>query len=361
MRCVPSHRPPQPRRRRGREPKGGLTVGPSSGAQQPLRASIAAPSPAAAPTPERRVGEGEAPRRPAPGREEGGSRTWDSEKLAAARRRERGAMAQRGLWPEVQDTCTSLGLLLAAVLLAGAARVLARKQLQRPLVHAFVLELLATWQLCCCTHELQLLGEQELLHPTWPLILVYFFSLLHGLTLVGTASNPCSVLMQMLLGGMSAEMGAARLLAQLLGALGGRFCMGALWGLGLTKYHDGGRSFVCRNPIQVDLSKAVIAEALCSFIFHSALLHFQEVRTKLRIHLLAALITFLVYAGGSLTGAVFNPALALSLHFQCFDEEFIRFFIVYWLAPSLGILLMILMFSFFLPWLYNNRTSSKKE
>lgn len=40
--------------------------------------------------------------------------------------------------------------------------------------------------------------------------------------------------------------------------------------------------------------------------------------------------------GGSLTGAIFNPALALSLHFKCFDEAFLQFFIVYWLAPSLG-------------------------
>ncbi|XP_022449607.1 aquaporin-11 isoform X1 [Monodon monoceros] len=269
--------------------------------------------------------------------------------------------ALRGLWPEMQDTCISLGLMLSIVLFMGLARVVTRQQLNRPTAHAFILEFLATFQLCFCTHELQLLSEQEPLHPTWPLTLTYFFSLVHGLTLVGTSSNPCGVMMQMMLGGMSAETGAMRLLAQLIGALCSRYCMGALWSLGLTKYHVSERSFACRNPIQVDLPKAVIIEAVSSFIFHSALLHFQEVRTKLRIHLLSALITFLVYAGGSLTGAVFNPALALSLHFKCFDEAFLQFFIVYWLAPSLGILLMILMFSFFLPWLYNNHTINKKE
>lgn len=270
--------------------------------------------------------------------------------------------ALRALWSEMQDTCTSLGLMLSVVLLAGLARVVARQQqLHRPMAHAFVLEFLATLQLCCCTHELLLLSEQEPAHPTWPLTLIYFFTLVHGLTLVGTSSNPCGVMMQMMLGGMTPEMGAVRLLAQLIGALGSRYCIGALWSLGLTKYHVSERSFACKNPIQVDLPKAVIVEALCSFIFHSALLNFQEVRPKLRIHLLAALITFLVYAGGSLTGAVFNPALALSLHFKCFDEAFLQFFIVYWLAPSLGILLMILMFSFFLPWLYNNHTINKKE
>lgn len=205
--------------------------------------------------------------------------------------------ALRGLWPEVQDTCTSLGLLLSIVLSVALARGVLRQQMHRPVAHAFVLEFLATFQLCCCTHELQLLSEQEPAHPTWALTLIYFFSLVHGLTLVGTSSNPCGVMMQMMLGGMTPEIGAMRLLAQLIGALCSRYCIGALWSLGLTRYHVSERGFACRNPIQVDLPKAVITEAICSFIFHSALLHFEEVRTKLRIHLLAALITFLVYSG----------------------------------------------------------------
>ncbi|XP_006882992.1 PREDICTED: aquaporin-11 [Elephantulus edwardii] len=265
------------------------------------------------------------------------------------------------LRPEVQDTCISLLLLLLLVVSMGLARVLARRQLHSPRVHAFVLEFLATFQLCCCTHELQLLSEQDPAHPTWPLALVYFFSLVHGLTLVGTASNPCGVMMQMMLGDMSPELGAMSLLAQLMSALCSRYCIGALWSLGLTKYHVSERTFACRNPIHVDLPKAVIIETLCSFVFHSALLHSQEIRAKLRIHLLSALITFLVYAGGGLTGAVFNPALALSLHFKCFDEAFPQFFIVYFLAPSLGILLMALMFNFFLPWLHGNHIINKRE
>lgn len=197
----------------------------------------------------------------------------------------------------MQDTCTSLGLMLSIVLSVALARAVLRQHMHRPVAHAFVLEFLATFQLCCCTHELQLLSEQEPAHPTWALTLIYFFSLVHGLTLVGTSSNPCGVMMQMMLGGMTPEIGAMRLLAQLIGALCSRYCIGALWSLGLTRYHVSERGFTCRNPIQVDLPKAVIIETICSFIFHSALLHFQEVRTKLRIHLLAALITFLVYAG----------------------------------------------------------------
>uniref|UniRef100_A0A8C0WDJ2 Aquaporin-11 n=1 Tax=Castor canadensis TaxID=51338 RepID=A0A8C0WDJ2_CASCN len=202
-----------------------------------------------------------------------------------------------GLRSEVLDTCTSLALMLTVVLCMGLARVVARQQLHRPVAHAFVLEFLATFQLCCCTHELQLLSHQDPAHPTWTLTLIYFFSLVHGLTLVGTSSNPCGVMMQMMLGGMAPEMGAMRLLAQLVSALFSRYCIRALWSLGLTKYHFSERSLACKNPIHTDLSKAIITEAICSFVFHSALLHSQEVRSKLRIHLLAALITFLAYAG----------------------------------------------------------------
>ncbi|XP_012869473.1 PREDICTED: aquaporin-11 [Dipodomys ordii] len=269
--------------------------------------------------------------------------------------------AAQGRWPEVRDTLASLGLLLAVVLLSGLARVVARQQRHRPRVHAFTLEFLATFQLCCCTHELQLLGAQESARPSWMLTLIYFFSLVHGLTLAGTSANPCAVMMQMLLGGMSPEMGAVRLSAQLLSALCSRYCVSTLWSLGLTEHHFTERSLACKNPIHTDVPKAVVTEAICSFIFHSALLHSQEVSSKLRIHLLAALITFLAYAGGSLTGALYNPALALSLHFMCFDEAFHQFFVVYCLAPSLGILLMISMFNFFLPWLHNSGTANKKE
>ncbi|XP_004869723.1 aquaporin-11 isoform X2 [Heterocephalus glaber] len=227
-----------------------------------------------------------------------------------------------GLRPELRDSCASLGLMLSVVLFMGLARSIVRKELHRPAAHAFILEFLATFQICCCTHELLLLSEQDSAHPTWTLTLIYFFSLVHGLTLVGTSSNPCSLMMQVMLGGMSPEMGATRFLAQLLSALCSRYCMRALWSLGLTQYHFNERSFTCHNPIHADLAKAVITEAMCSFIFHCALLYFQEVRAKLRIHLLAALITFLAYA---------------------------------------GVLLMILMFSFFLPWLHNSQTINKKE
>lgn len=212
-------------------------------------------------------------------------------------------------WPEVRDTGASLGLMLSAVLLVGAARVLVRRQVSpKPALHAFLQELLATFQLCLCTQELQALGEQEPQHPTWALTLVYFFSLVHGLTLGGTSNNPCGVLLQTLLGDLQPTTGLLKLAAQLAGALGSKLCMAGLWGLGLARFHDSGRGFVCRSPVRVDVAKAFLVEGLCSFIFHSALLHFHEVHAKLRVHLLSALITFLVYAGGWCAHTCNTPA-----------------------------------------------------
>lgn len=41
-------------------------------------------------------------------------------------------------------------------------------------------------------------------------------------------------------------------------------------------------------------------------------------------------------SGGNLTGAIFNPALAFSLHPHCFYDRFLTYSLVYWIAPCLG-------------------------
>ncbi|XP_048217055.1 aquaporin-11 [Perognathus longimembris pacificus] len=265
----------------------------------------------------------------------------------------------QGLWAEARGPAASLALLLAAVLLAGLARAAAGRL--RPRARALALELLGTWQLCCCTHELQLLSAPEPARPSWAPALLYLLALVHGLTLAGAAANPCVLLLQLLRGGLGPGAGALRLAAQLAGALGSRLCVSAAWGLGPSEPHLAARALPCRGPLRAALPQAVATEAACAFLFHSALLHSQEVRGPLRLHLLAALTTFLAHAGGSLTGALYNPALALSLHLKCFVEDFHQFFVVYCLGPSLGILLMVLMFNFFLPWLHNNSTANKNE
>ncbi|XP_007490966.1 aquaporin-11 [Monodelphis domestica] len=263
------------------------------------------------------------------------------------------------MWKEGQNSCISLGVILGVVLLTGLMRVTFRRRVFSTVTRTFVAELLATFQLCCCSHELQVLVELGPSNPSWPLTIIYFLSLVHGLTLVGAVSNPCGVLEQLALEQMPVGMSILKILAQMLGAWFSRTFMLWIWKMGISKWHYPERALKCTNPIHIALPEAFLVEMFCSFIFHSTMMHFQEIRLKFRIHLQAALITFLVFAGGSLTGAVFNPVLALSLHFQCFQNLFYNYFIVYCLGPSLGIMLMVLMFSHFLPWLHNMNRNNK--
>ncbi|KAM9035210.1 aquaporin-11 isoform 1-T1 [Sarcophilus harrisii] len=239
------------------------------------------------------------------------------------------------MWTEGQDTCISLGVMVCVVLLTGMARVLVRRHTRSTFIRVFVAELLATFQLCCCSHELQVLNELRPDTPSWTLTVIYFLSLVHGLTLVGAVSNPCGVLEQLALEQMPVWLGFLKIFAQMFSSGLSRTFMVWVWSLGISSRHFAERSIKCASPIHIALPEAFLVEMLCSFIFHSTVMHFQEVRLKFRIHMQAALITFLVFAGGNLTGAIFNPALALSLHLQCFHELFYNYLIVYCLAPSL--------------------------
>ncbi|XP_038617860.1 aquaporin-11 isoform X3 [Tachyglossus aculeatus] len=272
----------------------------------------------------------------------------------------------------LEDTCVSLGLMVATVVLVSLLRVGTLKGLSgsdahrhhhparthRPL-RTFLLELLATFQLCACTHELTVQAQLDP-SPHFGLTLTYFFTLVHGLTLAGSFCNPCAVLEKVAMERLAAARGVLKILAQLAGALLARAYVLSVWSLGLIEQHRVNRDRPCRNPLHADVPRACLVEAICSFIYHSAVIQFKDVRPKLRIHLLAALITFLVFAGGSITGAVFNPALALSLHLKCFQGEFHNFAIVYWIGPIAGIATMVLMYRLFLPWL-NRKRSLKFE
>ncbi|XP_038617859.1 aquaporin-11 isoform X2 [Tachyglossus aculeatus] len=268
---------------------------------------------------------------------------------------------------DLQDTHVSLGFLGATVVLVGLLRVVTRwgfpdrdpRRQPSPLLRTFLLELLATFQLCACTHELTVQADLNP-SPHFGISLTYFFTLIHGLTLADSFCNPCAVLEKMAVERLAVGTGISRILAQMAGALLARAYVVSVWSFGLIEQHSADRHRACRNPMRTDVPKACLVEAICSFIFHSAMIQLKYIRPKLRVHLQAALITFLVFAGGSITGAVFNPALALSLHLKCFQGEFHNFAIVYWIGPIAGIATMVLMYRLFLPWL-NRKRSLKFE
>ncbi|XP_066197323.1 aquaporin-11 [Sylvia atricapilla] len=235
---------------------------------------------------------------------------------------------------------SSLLLMSGVVVAVGLCRRLARRRLySRPLLFAFLVEMFSTFQICACTNELSLLGNVEP-KPHTALTLTYGFTVLHGLTLAGSACNPCGTLQPMWGGGTSLSVGGLKIAAQFVAAVLARVFMHFIWSLGMTEPHLGALSQGCSSPMQTTETQAFCIELLFSVVFQLAVLRAESVNPKYRVHLIALLITMLVYAGGNLTGAIFNPALAFSLHADCFYDRFLSYTIVYWIAPCLGTILV---------------------
>ncbi|KFU92179.1 Aquaporin-11, partial [Chaetura pelagica] len=169
----------------------------------------------------------------------------------------------------------------------------------------------------------------------------YGFTVLHGLTLPGSACNPCGTLQPMWGGGIPLGMGGVKICAQFLAAGLARLFMSFVWSLEMAEPHFGALSQGCSHPMRTSELQAFCIELLFSVVFQLTALRVERVSPKYKVHLVALLITMLVYAGGNLTGAIFNPALASSLHPNCFYEQFFSYSLVYWIAPSLGKFLIL--------------------
>ncbi|NXL93132.1 AQP11 protein, partial [Alectura lathami] len=230
----------------------------------------------------------------------------------------------------------SLLLMAGVVAAVGLGRRLARRHLRtRPHLFSLLLEMLSTFQVCACTNELSLLGDVEP-KPHAALTLTYGFTVLHGLTLTGSTCNPCGTLQPMWGGGTSVEAGGLKIGAQFLAAGLARVFMHFLWRLEMAESHSGALTQGCSNPMQTTEMQAFCIELLFSVVFQLTILQVENVKPSYRVHVIALLITMLVFAGGNLTGAIFNPALAFSLHPNCFYDNFFTYSLVYWIAPSLG-------------------------
>ncbi|MBN3309558.1 AQP11 protein, partial [Amia calva] len=233
----------------------------------------------------------------------------------------------------------SLGLLLLVVLLSELARRTARRLLAEKRGYAvYALETISTLQLCFCTHELKLLGEVARVEPQIGLTLTYLITVVHVLTFRGAICNPSGALEQVYRRTLSRTGAAARIGCQFLAAVLARLLVPHIWALGLSDLHLRHKllGFQCISPIHATLAQAAAVELCCAFAVQSAVSHLHRVGEKYRVHLIAAVITTLVYAGGSVTGAVFNPALAFSTQFACSGNTFMEYSFVYWLGPVLG-------------------------
>ncbi|XP_061596306.1 aquaporin-11-like [Cololabis saira] len=245
------------------------------------------------------------------------------------------------------DLGVSLLVLGAAVLLCEAARRAAARLLPGP-AGLYLQEAASTFQLCCCTLELQLLGVDL---PV-SLALTYGTTLVHLLTFREATCNPGAVLERAWRG--DAPRGAAvplLLAAQFGAAAAARSWAACVWSLGLSAAHrrHRGAGFLCSDPLGGTVPQAAAAELACAFAVQAAAMHAHKLDEKLRAHFMAAVITAVVHTGGDISGAVFNPVLAFSVTFPCSGHTYLEYCFVYWLGPILGMASCILLFEKILP------------
>ncbi|AWO99707.1 putative aquaporin-11-like [Scophthalmus maximus] len=254
------------------------------------------------------------------------------------------------------DLWASLAAVGAAVLLSEATRRSAR--LLPGACGTYLLEAACTFQLCCCTHELKLLGDTAPLPPPLGLGLTYTMTVVHLLSFRGATCNPTAALESVCRGTSSARAAVALVACQFASAVAAQSFAAAVWSLGLSDVHVRHQKFGfrCFDPLGGSVPEAAAVELLCAFTVQAAAVHAHRVDEKLRVHCIAAVITALVHTGGSISGAVFNPVLAFSIQFPCSGHTYLEYCFVYWLGPILGVASCILLFEKILPFLSGRNT-----
>ncbi|XP_003968270.2 aquaporin-11 [Takifugu rubripes] len=243
------------------------------------------------------------------------------------------------------DVLVSLGLVAGIVALSHVTRNVASKALARTGLSSYAVELVSTFQLCCCAHELKLLSEVGGIAPGLALTLTYLVTVVHGLTLSGAVGNPSGTLENAYHRRISRACALRQIACQFAAAAAARAAAPQLWGLGLSGLHVRHKllGFRCASPIHAPLPHAVAVEFLCAFAVQMVITHLSLLKEKYRVHAVAAVITAVVYAGGEVTGAVCNPALAFSIQFPCGGNTFLEYSLVYWISPLIGMMASVLM------------------
>lgn len=200
------------------------------------------------------------------------------------------------------DLWVSLAVLGAAVLLSEAARRTAARLFPGD-YWIYLLEAASTFQLCCCTHELKLLGETARLELPVSLTLTYTMTVIHLLTFREATCNPSGALESVCRGTRTGKAAVVLIGSQFAAAVAAQFFAASVWSLGLSDIHTRHQRFGyrCFDPLGGTLLEAAAVELACAFIVQAAAMHVHRVDEKLRVHCIAAVITALVYTGLLLT------------------------------------------------------------
>lgn len=205
------------------------------------------------------------------------------------------------------DVAVSLSLLAGFVALSDATRRVLSRALADTGLSVYAVELVSTFQLCCCTHELKLLSEVGGIEPRLALTFTYLASVVHGLTFSGAIGNPSGALEHAYHARLSGGCALRRIACQFAAAAAARAAVPVIWGVGLSGLHVRHKllGYRCISPIHVPLPKATAVELACAFAVQTAITHTRTVDEKYRVHAVAAVIATVVYAGTIMTVLLF--------------------------------------------------------
>lgn len=197
------------------------------------------------------------------------------------------------------DLVISVALLVAIVFLSEATRRTTARLFSGRDYGIYLVETVSTFQLCACTHELKVLGEVGRIEPQIGLTLTYVITVIHVLTFHGAFCNPTGVLEHIYRKNIAWKSAAGLIACQFTAAAVAQFLAPYIWALGLSDLHLRHQrfGFKCFGPINGTLVEAAAVELACAFAVQAAVMHIHELDEKFRAHAIAAVITFLVYAG----------------------------------------------------------------
>lgn len=200
------------------------------------------------------------------------------------------------------DLWVSLAVLGGIVLLSEATRWTAAR-LFPGAYWIYLLEAASTFQLCCCTHELKLLGETAQLEVPVDLALTYSMTVVHLLTFREATCNPSGALESVCRGRSGVKAALVVIACQFAAAVAAQFFAVSVWSLGLSDIHIRHQrfGFRCFDPLGGTVLEAAAVELACAFVVQAAAMHVHRLDEKLRAHFIAAVITAAVYTGVLMT------------------------------------------------------------
>ncbi|XP_034149202.1 aquaporin-11 isoform X2 [Esox lucius] len=209
------------------------------------------------------------------------------------------------------DLGISLALLALIVLICEATRKLISHLFSRKDYGIYLMEIVSTYQLCACTHELKVLGEVGRIEPQIGLTMTYIITVVHILTFHGAFCNPNAALESVYRKNITGISAIARIGCMFIGGKAAYLIAPHIWFIGLSDHHlrHARFGFKCFSPINGSLLEAAGVEIACTFAVQATVMHLHKVNKRFHAHVIATVITALVFSGMAMCILLFDKVI----------------------------------------------------